>query len=76
MSERFEVLFYGDVINCVRDENGKEYNLQELIEILMDQQTTINKLQELVAELGATLLMNGFEIEINGENLSELIDDE
>ena len=25
MSERFEVLFYGDVINCVRDENGKEY---------------------------------------------------
>lgn len=32
--------------------------------------------QEVVAELGATLLMNGFEIEINGENLSELIDDE
>lgn len=25
MSKQFEVLFYGDVINCVRDENGKEY---------------------------------------------------
>ena len=46
MSEkRFEVLFYGDVINCVRDENGKEYNLQELISILMEQQATINKQQ-------------------------------
>ena len=36
----------------------------------------VENLQEVVAELGATLLMNGFEIEINGENLSELIDDE
>ena len=47
MSEkRFEVLFYGDVINCVRDETGKEYNLHETIDILMDQQDTINKLQD------------------------------
>ena len=44
--KRFEVIFYGDVINCVRDENGKEYNLQELISILMEQQATINKLKE------------------------------
>ena len=36
----------------------------------------VENLQEVVAELGATLLMNGFEIEINNENLSELIDDE
>lgn len=36
----------------------------------------VENLQEVVAELGATLLVNGFEIEINGENLSELIDDE
>ena len=36
----------------------------------------VENLQEVVAELGATLLLNGFEIEINGENLSELIDDE
>ena len=50
MSEkRFEVLFYGDVINCVRDENGKEYNLQELIDILMDQQATINKQQDQIS---------------------------
>lgn len=49
MSERFEVLFYGDVINCVRDENGKEYNLQELIDILMDQQDTINKQQDQIS---------------------------
>ena len=33
----------------------------------------VENLQEVVAELGATLLINGFEIEINGENLSELI---
>ncbi len=47
MSEkRFEVLFYGDVINCVKDETGKEYNLQELINLLMDQQDTIRKLQK------------------------------
>ena len=45
MSKQFEVLFYGDVINCVRDETGKEYNLQELIDILMKQQATINELQ-------------------------------
>lgn len=39
-------------------------------------QKDVENLQEVVAELGATLLVNGFEIEINGENLSELIDDE
>ena len=50
MSEkRFEVLFYGDVINCVKDENGKEYNLHELIDILMDQQATINKQQDQIS---------------------------
>ena len=43
--KRFEVLFYGDVINCVRDETGKEYNLQELISILMEQQATIQSLK-------------------------------
>ena len=47
MSKRFEVIFYGDVINCVRDETGKEYNLQELISILMEQQDIIRKLQDL-----------------------------
>ena len=36
----------------------------------------VENLQEVVAELGATLLLNGFEIKINDENLSELIDDE
>jgi len=46
MSEQFEVIFYGDVINCVRDETGKEYNLQELVDILMKQQDTIRKLQK------------------------------
>ena len=48
--KQFEVIFYGDVINCVRDETGKEYNLQELISILMDQQATIKKLQDLCGE--------------------------
>lgn len=51
MSERFEVLFYGDVINCVRDENGKEYNLHETIDILMDQQDIINKQQAEIEQL-------------------------
>ena len=39
-------------------------------------QKNMENLQEVVAELGATLFVNGFEIEINGENLSELIDNE
>lgn len=47
MSKRFEVLFYGDVINCVRDETGNEYNLHELIDILMEQQATITKLEQI-----------------------------
>ena len=47
MSEkRFEVIFYGDVINCVRDENGKEYNLHELTNLLMDQQAIINNQEQ------------------------------
>ena len=44
--KRFEVLFYGDVINCVRDESGKEYNLHETITILNEQQDTIDKLEQ------------------------------
>lgn len=57
MSEkRFEVLFYGDVINCVRDETGKEYNLQELIDILMKQQATITELEKEVNLLRPTNL--------------------
>jgi hypothetical protein len=47
--KRFEVIFYGDVINCVRDETGKEYNLQELLSILMKQQATINKQQDQIS---------------------------
>lgn len=39
-------------------------------------QKNVENLQELVAELGATLLMNGFEVEINGKDLNELINDE
>ena len=41
-----QVLFYGDVINCVKDENGKEYNLHELTNLLMDQQATINNQEQ------------------------------
>ena len=43
--KRFEVLFYGDVINCVRDERGKEYNLHETITILNEQQFIIEELK-------------------------------
>ena len=56
MSKRFEVLFYGDVINCVRDENGKEYNLHELINLLMDQQATIKDLERKLQICSAHLL--------------------
>ena len=46
MSDKlFEVLFYGDVINCVRDESGKEYNLHETITILNEQQSIIEELE-------------------------------
>ena len=34
----------------------------------------VENLQEVLAELGATFLMHGFEIEFNDENLSEMID--
>ena len=44
--KQFEVLFYGDVINCVRDETGREYNLHETITILNEQQATIQSLKE------------------------------
>ena len=50
MTEKFEVIFYGDVINCVRDETGKEYNLHETITILNEQQSTIRRLQNLCGE--------------------------
>lgn len=54
----------------------KTYRIEQIVDKLNEQQDTINKLQELVAELGATLLMNGFEIEIDGKDLNELIKDE
>lgn len=70
MSEQFEVIFYGDVINCVRDENGKEYNLHELIDILMNQQDTIRKLRNeniisknQIEDLRASLFMLNKELE-------------
>lgn len=46
MSE-YEVIFWGDVINCVRDDDGKEYNLQEIIAILQEQQKEIEKLKKI-----------------------------
>ncbi|MDO5841726.1 MAG: hypothetical protein Q4Q24_00460 [Methanobrevibacter ruminantium] len=56
MSEkRFEVLFYGDVINCVRDESGKEYNLHETITILNEQQATIEAKNEYQRTLEAKI---------------------
>ena len=49
--KRFEVLFYGDVINCVRDESGKEYNLHETITILNEQQATIDEQKIAIDEM-------------------------
>ena len=58
MSEkRFEVLFYGDVINCVKDGNGKEYNLHETIDILMKQQATIEELRLQEKEKGVPVFV-------------------
>ena len=72
MSEkRFEVLFYGDVINCVRDETGKEYNLQELISILMEQQDIIRKLQDLCGKSDG----ENAKLRIENKRLQELNDD-
>ena len=61
--KQFEVLFYGDVINCVRDETGKEYNLQELINLLMEQQATINKLNDELELTANTKLYSRRELE-------------
>ena len=46
MSE-YEVIFWGDVVNCVRDDDGNEYNLQEIIAILQEQQKEIEKLKKI-----------------------------
>lgn len=62
-----------DKIKWYEDSSYKILLLERYID---EQQDAINKLQEVVAELGATLLMNGFEIEINGQDLSELIKNE
>lgn len=48
MTEKFEVIFYGDVINCVRDENGKEYNLQEVITLLNEKEKEIERLKQII----------------------------
>lgn len=64
-----------DLFEWVED-NGEMISTKECVNKLNEQQDTINNLQEVVAELGATLLMNGFEIEINGKDLNELIKDE
>ena len=69
--KQFEVIFYGDVINCVRDENGKEYNLHELIDILMDQQATIRKLQDLCGKSDG----ENAKLRIENKRLQELNDD-
>ena len=74
-----EKRFFGygetDLFEWVED-NGEMISTKECVNKLNEQQDTINNLQEVVAELGATLLMNGFKIEINGKDLNELIKDE
>ena len=73
MSEkRFEVLFYGDVINCVKDENGKEYNLQELINILMEQQDTINKQQAEIERLQKIIDLTSYQLKVQDRILKEV----
>ena len=72
MTEKFEVIFYGDVINCVRDETGKEYNLHELINLLMDQQATIERLVRKLkkyAKIGEEQLKQIIELQEENEQL-------
>ena len=57
MTEKFEVIFYGDVINCVRDETGREYNLHETITILNEQQAIIQKQKKKIEELEDTIYL-------------------
>ena len=70
--KRFEVLFYGDVINCVRDENGKEYNLHEIIDILMDQQDTINKQQSEIERLQKIIDLTQYQLKVQDRILKEV----
>ena len=72
MSKRFEVIFYGDVINCVRDDNGKEYNLHELISILMDQQDTINKQQAEIERLQKIIDLTQYQLKVQDRILKEV----
>ena len=82
IGERFKVDHEIGVLDTKTNEivcdtaNAKE--VVDLINSLYEENEQLRKdvenLQEVVAELGATLLMHGFEIEINDENLSEMID--
>lgn len=64
-----------DELNKLDFENGEL--VKKYIQLKEDNEQLrkdVENLQEVVAELGATLLMHGFEIEINDENLSGMID--
>ena len=57
-------------------DNDTDLNESEVVDLLNklyeeneQLRKDVENLQEVVAELGATLLINGFEIEINGEKL-------
>lgn len=75
-SENQLTIYDNDGLDDYYHLGNDERDVKGICKLLNEQQDTINKLQELVAEFGATLLMNGFEIEINGKDLNELIKDE
>lgn len=86
MSEkRFEVSFDEKRIFDIYavNKNTTEYDIHkscDLINSLYEENEQLRKqvdnLQDNLAEICATLIMNGVEIEFDGKNVSELIDDE
>ena len=58
----------------------EKHKVVDLINSLYEENEQLRKqvdnLQDNLAEICATLIMNGFEIEFDGKNVSELIDDE
>ena len=60
------------VAGRVRDENGKEYNLHETIDILMKQQDTINKQQAEIERLQKIIDLTQYQLKVQDRILKEV----
>ena len=64
---------YGEVVGCLNELNDENKELKKENEQLKKR---VDKLKVIMAEFGATLLMNGFDIEFDDKDLIEMINNE